>query len=158
MLGPFAVGALMSRHPVLKQYSQTRMGEIIAVLFLPAFFVLAGMNVDLTSLDYPEGLWALGVVIAVATVAKLAGVFAGARASGIDARESLRVGLLLNTRGAVGLVVAEVGLQAGLLSTAGFSLLVIMIAVTTLIAPVALGLMQRGTVVPERLLPEHHEA
>ena len=158
VLGPFAVGALMSRHPVLKEYSQTRMGEIIAVLFLPAFFVLAGMNVDLTALEYPEGLWALGIVILVATVAKLAGAYAGGRASGIDARESLRVGLLLNTRGAVGLVVAEVGLQAGLLSTAGFSLLVIMIAVTTLFAPIALGFMKRGTIVPERLSPQHHEA
>ena len=51
VLGPFAVGAIMSRHRVLKEYSQTRMGEIIGVLFLPAFFVLAGINVDLTILE-----------------------------------------------------------------------------------------------------------
>jgi Kef-type K+ transport system membrane component KefB len=135
VLGPFAVGAIISRHPVIKQYAQTRLSETTNALFLPAFFVLAGMNVDLTILSYPDGLVALAITIAVATVAKLSGALIGGRMAHLDTTTSLQVGSLLNARGAVGLVVAQVGFSAGLLSPSGYALLVVMIAATTFLTP-----------------------
>lgn len=143
LFGAFAVGGLMSRHPILKEYTQNRMGELTAALFLPAFFVLMGMNVDLTVLQFPEALGALALLVAIASVGKIAGAFVGGRAMGVDSYTSFQVGILLNNRGAVDLVVAKVGYDAGLLSTGGFSLLVMMIALTTLLSPVVLGLLNR---------------
>ncbi|HEX9816494.1 MAG TPA: cation:proton antiporter [Candidatus Thermoplasmatota archaeon] len=147
VLGPFAVGAIISRHPTIKEYAQTRLGETTNALFLPAFFVLAGMSVDLTILPYPEGLVALFATIAVATLSKLSGAIFGGRAAGLDFATSMQIGSLLNARGAVGLVVAQVGFTAGLLSNSGFAVLVVMIAATTFLTPFVYAI-QRGKRAP----------
>lgn len=148
VLGPFAVGAILSRHPILRDYARVRLGELTLILFLPSFFVLAGSDVDLTILDFPGDLWAFLIILAVASVGKLAGVYIGARASLLDHATSLRAGILLNARGAVGIVVAKVGLDAGLFSQHGFSLLMMMIVVTTLGAPAFLQWHMRRTAAP----------
>jgi Kef-type K+ transport system membrane component KefB len=148
LLGAFAVGAVLSRHPVIRDYARTRMDEIVLVLFLPSFFVLAGMDIDLTILDYPNGILALLATVIVATVAKLLGAYIGARAVGVEPRIALQTGVLINARGAVGLVVAKVGLDQGLLSQAGFTIMALMIAITTIIAPLGLGLIRKGGRVP----------
>ena len=144
LLGAFAVGAVLSRHPNIRDYARTRMDEIVLVLFLPSFFVLAGMDIDLTILDYPNGVLALLATIVVATVAKLLGAYIGARAVGVDPRTAIQTGILINARGAVGLVVAKVGLDQGLLSPSGFTIMALMIAITTIIAPLGLNLILRS--------------
>lgn len=143
VLGPFAVGAIISRHEGIKEYAQMRLGETTNALFLPAFFVLAGMNVDLTILPYPGGLVALVATIAVATLSKLSGAILGGRIGRLDFATSMQVGSLLNARGAVGLVVAQVGFSAGLLSDAGFAVLVVMIAATTFLTPFVYSIQRR---------------
>lgn len=143
ILGPFAVGAVVSRHPVIREYARTRMDEITSVLFLPAFFVLAGFGIDLTVLEFPAGLWILLVVVAVATVSKIVGAYIGARAGGLDPRTGLQAGILINIRGAIGLVVARVGWEAGLFSQTGYTILVLMIACTTILSPMFMGLLAR---------------
>jgi Kef-type K+ transport system membrane component KefB len=135
VLGPFAVGAVVSRHPGLRRYANERLGDITRILLLPLFFVLAGTGVDLRLLPMPQYLLPLLIVLVAATVGKLLGAFAGARAMGETARDSLAVGTLLNARGAVALVVAKVGLDAGLLAPHGFALVVVVITITTLAAP-----------------------
>lgn len=143
VLGPFAVGAVISRHPVIRDYAKTRMDEITGVLFLPAFFVLAGFGIDLTILDFPDGIWVLLAVVAVATGGKVLGAYMGARLAGLDFRTGLQTGLLMNIRGAVGLVVAQVGWQAGYFSQTGYTILVLMIAFTTLISPLAMSYLTK---------------
>lgn len=138
VLGPLAVGALMSRHPVLRAYAQNRLRGVTLVLLLPTFFVLTGADTDLTLLSIPDGLLSLVVVALVASLAKVTGVYVGGRSIGLTRQASLVVGILMNARGAVGLVVAKVGHDTGLLSEAGFTLLVLVIALTTMAAPVAL--------------------
>ena len=145
LLGAFAVGGIISRHPTIREYASSRLREMTSILFLPAFFVLMGMNVDLTVLDFPEALWALLILVLVASVSKIVGVYVGGRATGVDSFTSLQVGILLNNRGAVDLVVAKVGYDAGLLSQGGFSLVVMMITMTTLLSPVSMGLLERFT-------------
>lgn len=153
VLGPFAVGAIISRHPEIKNYARTRMGEITSILFLPAFFVIAGMNVDLTVLEYPSALIAVLLVIVVATIAKFVGAFIGGRVAGLSGRSSLELGALLNARGAIGLVVAKVGLDAGMISQSGFALFVVMIAATTFISPLVLGWLARVPRAPAAAAP-----
>lgn len=129
------------------------MGEITSILFLPAFFVIAGMNVDLTVLEYPSALIAVLLVIVVATIAKFVGAFIGGRVAGLSGRSSLELGALLNARGAIGLVVAKVGLDAGMISQSGFALFVVMIAATTFISPLVLGWLARVPRAPAAAAP-----
>jgi K+:H+ antiporter len=138
VIGPLAVGALLSRHPPLRDYARERLGGITQVLLLPLFFVVSVAQVDLGRIAGADGLLALGLTLVAASAAKLGGVYLGARAAGMTPRASLVAGILLNARGAVGLVVARVGLDAGLLSPGGYAILVVVIVLTTVAAPPAL--------------------
>lgn len=137
IIGPLAVGAVVSRHPRLREYARTRLGDLTTLLFLPVFFVLSGADADLGLLGY-SGLVAMAVVLVAASLGKILGAYLGGRAADMTARASIVTGLLLNARGAVGLVVAKVGLDAGLLSSQGYALLVVVIVLTTMMAPPAL--------------------
>jgi Kef-type K+ transport system membrane component KefB len=137
VLGPLAVGALMSRHPPLRAYAARRLGDITRVLLLPIFFVLTGAEVDLALLGDRTALVALVVTFLVASLGKVLGVYVGGRAADLTPRAALVAGILLNARGAVGLVAARVGYDAGLLNAAGYALLVVIVVLTTLAAPPA---------------------
>lgn len=103
--------------------------EPIGYFFVPVFFVLTGMQVDLATLADPKTvIIALGVTV-VAVVGKLvAGFFAGKDGKWI-------VGWGMVPRGEVGLIFAMVGKQLGVMDEAMFSVIVIMVILTTLITP-----------------------
>lgn len=136
VLGPLAVGALVARYPALREDSVQRLGDVTRILLLPVFFVVSGAEVDLGLLPLPASLVPLVVVVAAASLAKIAGCAIGARLSGLHWRESLAAGSLLNVRGAVGLVVVKVGLDAGIFSPRGYALLVLVVALTTMLSPI----------------------
>jgi len=101
------------------------------VLYLPAFFAFTGMR---TQIHLVEGVsdWLIcGLIILVATAGKFGGSFAAARLAGLGWRESAALGVLMNTRGLMELIVLNVGLDMGVLSPTLFAMLVIMALVTT---------------------------
>lgn len=134
LLGPLIVGALVSRHPELQEFARPKLQGLTMVLFLPTFFVVTGLGTDLTLIASSTGALAFVVVLLVATLGKVVGSWIGGHAAGLAPRERVTAGLLLNARGAVDLVVAKIGLDAGLLTPAGFALLVLVIVVTTFAA------------------------
>lgn len=136
VLGPFAVGAVVGRHAAVRAYAETRLGDLTRILLLPAFFILAGADIDLSLVSDRVGILTVLLVAALATMAKVSGILAGGIAIKLPLRDSIGLGFLLNARGAVGLVVARVGLDEGLLSTRGFTLIVLMVTLTTLAAPI----------------------
>jgi len=136
VLGPLAVGAMVARYPALREDSIRRLGDITRILLLPIFFVVSGAEVDLRLLPLPESLAPLLFVVAAASVAKITGCAIGARLSGSGWRQALAAGSLLNVRGAVGLVVVKVGLDAGIFSPRGYALLVLVVAITTMLSPI----------------------
>jgi len=135
VVGPLIVGAIVSRHDGLRDYAATRLRGVTMALFLPFFFVMAGADIDLTLLGLPAGAVALVVVVLVACVAKMGGAYIGARAAGMSHSDGVVTGILMNTRGAVGLATAKIAYDAGLLSGGGFALLASMVALTTFMAP-----------------------
>lgn len=102
----------------------------MAAILLPVFFVTTGLNVDIGGVGL-EGLWHLSLILVVAVAGKLLGAGLGARAQGLAARESVAVGVLMNTRGLTELVVLNIGRGLGILDGPLFTLLVIMAVVTT---------------------------
>lgn len=115
------------------------MHTITYAFLVPVFFVSIGLKTNMRLL-VGDGLWLALVLVAVAAVAKVLGGGAGARLGGFTTRESLRVGVGMISRGEVGLIVANVGVTAGLIHTELFSVVTVIVLVTTLITPPLLRL------------------
>ncbi len=107
----------------------------IAYAFLvPIFFVSIGLKTNARLLTGPD-LLLVFVLVLVAVVSKVLGGGLGARLGGFNNRGSLRVGVGMISRGEVGLIVASVGVNAGLIKTGLFSVVTIIVLLTTLITP-----------------------
>lgn len=128
IFGAFLLGAVFPRGP-LADALRGHLGSIAAIL-LPVFFVTTGLNVDIGGVGL-DGLWQLGLILLVACAGKLLGAGVGARLQGLGRRESVAMGVLMNTRGLTELVVLNIGRDLGVLDGPLFTLLVIMAVVTT---------------------------
>lgn len=117
----------------------------VAYFFSPLYFASVGLRIH--PVGHADAVLVLAVT-AVATAGKLIGVTAGARLAGLTRREALAAALAMNARGAVGITLASVALDAGLISPSLFVALVVMALVTSALAgpavSLALGLGRRG--------------
>lgn len=131
LFGAFLLGAFLPHDGRLAEQIRLRLEDTVVVLFLPAFFAFTGMRTQI-SLVSGMGDWLIcGLIILVATAGKFGGSFAAARLTGLGWRESTALGILMNTRGLMELIVLNVGLDMGVLSPTLFAMLVIMALVTT---------------------------
>lgn len=110
----------------------------------PVFFVSLGFYVDFGILKDPTMLPLLGWIILAAFVGKAIGCGLPAYLAGCRSHEAFIVGVSMNARGAVELIVALIGLELGLIDSDIFSILVFMAFVTTLITPIALKFLLQG--------------
>lgn len=140
--GAFIVGvALSSSHA--KEQIEEGLYTLTYAFFVPIFLVGIGLTANARLLSASD----VGLAIAVSAVAvlsKLIGAGAGARLGGTTWPEALRVGVGMISRGEVGLIVAGVGVTSGVIGADVFTVVVIMVLVTTLIAPPLLRLAFRG--------------
>ncbi|GAB2631145.1 hypothetical protein GCM10027168_73170 [Streptomyces capparidis] len=141
IFGAFLFGIIMPRDPdgSLHEAAMVPLEHVGRVL-LPLFFVVTGLKVDLTSLTL-SGLWEMLAIITVACLAKLGGVAIPARLTGMKWREATTLGLLMNTRGLTELIILNVGLSLGLLSTQLFTSMVMMALFTTAMAAPLLSML-----------------
>jgi len=131
LFGAFLVGAVFPHESRLAREMTPRLEGIVVVLLLPAFFAFSGMRTQI-QLVSGAGKWLLcGVILLVACAGKFGGSALAARLSGYSWRDASALGILLNTRGLVELIVLNVGLDLGVISPTLFAMLVIMALVTT---------------------------
>ncbi len=131
IFGAFLWGLAMPRYAPLHQALEARLHAVVVQLMLPLFFAISGLNTRLTALDSPP-LWAvLALVLTLAVAGKFVGTWVTARLSGVPPREAQALGWLVNTRGLTELVILNVGLGLGVISTTLFSIGVLMAIVTT---------------------------
>ena len=117
IFGGFLCGIAGSFNRDLAEGIRTSIGDLVAVLFLPIFFVFSGLRTDIGSLGSDPRLWvALGLVILVACASKFGATALAARATGLPWKESLSIGLLMNTRALMALVVINIGADMGVIS------------------------------------------
>ena len=129
------IRAVLARHT---SHQHEHMLEPIGYFFVPVFFVLTGMQVDLTALADPQVVMvALGITVA-AVVGKLVAGFAAGKGM-----NPWLVGWGMVPRGEVGLIFAMVGKKLGVMSEAMFSVIVIMVILTTLLTPPILTVLLR---------------
>lgn len=136
IVGAFAAGLILNEAQFEEESTQATIEASIAPLeriFAPVFFVLMGMQVNLASFLQPDTIALAAAFTAVAIAGKL---LCGLPAGG--AVDRLAVGIGMVPRGEVGLIFASIGRGLDVVSDGVFSALVVMIMVTTLIAPPAL--------------------
>jgi Kef-type K+ transport system membrane component KefB len=134
IFGGFLCGIAGSFNRELAEGIRTSIGDLVSVLLLPIFFVFSGLRTDMGSLGSDPRLWvALVLVIVVACASKFGATALAARASGLPWKEALCIGLLMNTRALMALVVINIGADMGILSPAAFFWLVVMALFTTVI-------------------------
>ncbi|MFC4121841.1 cation:proton antiporter [Nonomuraea zeae] len=146
LFGAFLFGLIMPREGAerLRGLTVEWLGQVCAVLLLPIFFVMGGLNVNLSALG-TAGLVELALILLVAVGGKFTGAYAAARLHGLDGRESATLGTLMNTRGLTELIILSVGLRLGVLDRDLYSLMVVMALVTTAMAGPLLALIRSRT-------------
>jgi Kef-type K+ transport system membrane component KefB len=147
MMGAFVFGnsvPLDGRRRLARDLHQ-RLEGVSVQLLMPVFFVVTGLGVDISGLRRADVLPAL-LVLVVACVGKFVGGSGAAALVGIERREALAIGTLMNTRGLAELVILNVGRSVGVLDDRMYTILVVMAIVTTVMA----GPLLR-VVYPERL-------
>ena len=140
IVGAFAVGMALSTTKVFEKV-ENYIGKI-GLIFAPLFFAIIGAQVDLRAVDL-NILMISGVIIAVAIATKLLGCGLPAMFFLKSKAQGRRVGIGMISRGEVGLIVAGVGVTAGVLTSEVYSTIVIMVAVTTIITPIWLKMEYR---------------
>jgi Kef-type K+ transport system membrane component KefB len=131
LFGAFVAGLIMPKNQAMIAQLVERIESLSLALLLPLFFALTGLH---TRIDLLAGrsMWGYTVaIVATAVLGKLTGAALTARATGMNWKDSLGLGVLMNTRGLVELVILNAGLDLGILSPPLFTMMVIMALVTT---------------------------
>ena len=140
VFGAFLMGIILPRRTVFIEQVRS-LDQVNNLLFLPLFFVYSGLRTQIGLISAPA-LWLICLlVLAVACAGKILSGSLSVRWMGESWRESLSLGVLMNTRGLVDLIVLNIGLDLGVLSPTLFAMLVIMAIVTTMMASPLLPLL-----------------
>jgi Kef-type K+ transport system membrane component KefB len=138
VFGAFLMGCVLPRDRRLAQGLEEGLAGAIALL-LPLFFAETGLRTSVRLLDSGT-LWGLCILIVLVAVAgKLGGVMLAARGGGMPWSEAAALGVLMNTRGLMELVILRVGLDVGVITPTLFAMMVIMALVTTFMTTPILG-------------------
>lgn len=138
IFGGFMLGVLLhDQHAVAKAWRK-KVGEFVAVFFLPIFFTYTGLRTDIGGLDSWEMWGWCGLLIVLAVMGKLGGCYLAARWSGLDHQESKVIGIMMNTRALMELIIINVGFDIGVISQNVFTMLVLMAVFSTVITVPAL--------------------
>lgn len=129
IFGAFLFGVALGDSKHLRSHTRHTLEQFISFIFAPLFFASVGLRVNfISNFDLPLVL----LVIVLGTVGKLAGCTLGARLSGMGRRESWAVGVALNARGAMEIILGLLALHAGLIGERMFVALVVMALFTSM--------------------------
>ena len=149
IFGAFLLGVVVPHDSALARAFTQQLQHLVSILLLPAFFAFTGMRTRIDLLSAPA-LWLLcGLIILTAIAGKFGGTFAAARLTGLRWREAALLGALMNTRGLMELIVLNVGLELGVISSTLFAMMVLMALVTTMLTSPLLRILKLQTMAEE---------
>lgn len=133
LFGAFLFGAIIPKQGSFVAALAEKLEDIVVVVLLPLFFAYSGLRTEIGLLS-SAGSWIICLSITVlACLGKFGGSAVAARVTGLSWRESAAIGVLMNTRGLMELVVLNIGLDLGVISPTLFAMMVIMALATTFI-------------------------
>jgi Sodium/hydrogen exchanger family len=131
IFGAFALGVIIPHDSSLARELTDRLEDVVIVLLLPAFFAFTGLRTQIGLVNGLDQWIACGLIIAVASAGKFGGGAIAARLTGLGWRDSSALGVLMNTRGLMELIVLNIGYDLKVIPPELFAMLVIMALVTT---------------------------
>jgi Kef-type K+ transport system membrane component KefB len=149
LFGAFVAGTIVPRDNAFADRVANQFGDLLVVMLLPLFFAYTGLRTDFTMIIGASAWWPLFGILAVAIVGKVGGTTLAARASGQSWHAASTLGVLMNTRGLMELVVLNIGLDLGVLSPPLFAMMVIMALITTTMTVPSLVLLDRWSPQPQ---------
>lgn len=159
LFGAFLAGAIMPKEPDFVRELTDKLDALPVILLLPLFFTSTGLrtNIELVS---GAGMWFYcALIVLVAVGGKLGGSVISSRLAGMSWREAGAIGVLMNTRGLMELVILNIGLDIGVISPALFSMMVLMALITTFITSPLLDLLYpRQSAAKEIIIPREQIA
>ena len=154
LFGAFLAGVIMPPLPHFRKLIVDKIEDVSLTLLLPLFFVYTGLRTEIGLLNTPY-LWTIcGLFILVAIVGKFVGGAFSAKILGETWKDSLSIGVLMNTRGLMELIVLNIGYEMGILPPPIFVMLVIMALVTTFMTTPVLSLI--NVIFPEKNIEEEY--
>ena len=144
LIGGFVFGVCLHQHRPFVAEWRTRIGPLVNTLFLPIFFTYTGLRTNVGSLDSGADILQCALICLLAFACKYGGGFIGAKIAGESTRTAHILGICMNTRGLMELVVLNVGYELGILPPGIFTQLVYMAVITTVIATPLIKLYLRN--------------
>jgi Kef-type K+ transport system membrane component KefB len=132
IFGAFLLGAVIPHDAPIAKVFLEKLGPMAVTLLLPAFFAYTGMRTEIGLVTGVQSWLTVALIIAVATFGKFGGTYAAARFAGLDSKMASGLGILMNTRGLMELIVLNIGLDLGVISPKLFAMLVLMALITTI--------------------------
>ena len=141
LFGAFMAGVIMPSSFSFRKIIIDKIEDVSIILLLPLFFVITGLRTQIGLIN--EGhLWVtFGWILLVAVAGKFGGSALAAKIVGQTWKDSLSIGVLMNTRGLMQLIVLNIGYDLGILSPEIFAMMVLMALVTTFMTGPALDLI-----------------
>lgn len=139
ILGAYLVGLTLARIRHQLPQVRERLEMISGAFFAPIFFAVSGLRVDVTALADPQtALWTVGAIV-IAVASNFAGTVVTGRLAGVEPRETIALGSGLSALGVMGVVVAIIGLNVGVINETAYTILILAAIVTSLMAPFMLS-------------------
>jgi len=154
VFGAFALGAVIPHDSGMARELTDRLEDIVIVLLLPAFFAYTGLRTQIGLVNGYEQWMMCAMIVIVASLGKFGGSLVAARITGLDWRDSAALGVLMNTRGLMELIVLNIGLEMNVISPTLFAMLVIMALITTFATTPILHLITRKQMPDVHPFPE----
>ncbi|XP_071703077.1 cation/H(+) antiporter 18-like [Rutidosis leptorrhynchoides] len=133
LFGAFVVGVLIPKEGAFAGALVEKVEDLVSGLFLPLYFVSSGLKTNVASIQGLQSWGLLVLVICTACLGKIAGTVGVSLWCKVPFSEALALGLLMNTKGLVELIVLNIGKDRGVLNDQTFAILVLMALVTTFI-------------------------
>lgn len=133
IFGGFMMGMLLHDELAFVKTWRARIGPFVMVFFLPIFFTYTGLRTNIGSLDSASAWGWCVLIVFLATLGKFGGTYIAARVAGLCHTESKILGIMMNTRALMELIVINVGYDLGVISQQMFTILVIMAIFSTVI-------------------------
>jgi Kef-type K+ transport system membrane component KefB len=134
IFGGFAGGVLFHQYPEFVDAWRRQVARFVLVFFLPVFFTYTGLRTNILGLSSLADWQWLTIILSAAIFGKLIPVYFIGRACSFNRNQSFILGVLMNTRALMELIVINIGFDLGLIPQKVFTMLVIMAVVTTLMA------------------------
>lgn len=133
LFGAFLLGAILPKSDGFAATLTEKLEDLVLVFLLPLFFAVSGLRTQIGLLSTAHGFALCGLIILVACVGKFGSSALAARLTGHTWRESAAIGVLMNTRGLMELVVLNMALDLGVITPTLFTMMVLMALLTTFI-------------------------